>query len=64
MDLRISKEKQISLFFQCLLESLCHFKKQIEHLRLSNFIHMFTCNFIQIKICVISFKYVEIISKH
>ncbi len=29
MDPKILKEKQISLFFQCLLESLCHFPKKI-----------------------------------
>ncbi len=29
MDLKILKEKQISLFFQCVLESLCLFKKKL-----------------------------------
>jgi hypothetical protein len=37
MDPKILKAKQISLFFQCVLEPLCLF----------NFIHMFTCDFIQ-----------------
>jgi hypothetical protein len=46
MDLKILKDKQISLFFSMFLESLCPFKK-IEYLCLSNFIHMFTCHFIQ-----------------
>jgi hypothetical protein len=58
------ERERIFLFFQCLLESLCPFKKKKpESLCLSNFIHIFTCNFIQIKICVISFEYVEIISR-
>jgi hypothetical protein len=29
MDPKISKEEQISLFFQCFLESLCPFKKNL-----------------------------------
>jgi hypothetical protein len=31
MDPKILKEKQISLFWQCLLESLCPFKKKLNH---------------------------------
>ncbi len=34
-------------FFQCLLKSLCFFKKKFESLCFSNFMHMFTCNFIR-----------------
>jgi hypothetical protein len=60
MDPKILKDKQISLHsFQRLLESLCPLKK-IESLCHSNFVHMLTCNFIQMQICVISIEYVEI----
>jgi hypothetical protein len=55
MNLKISKEKQTSLFFSMSFGIFVSFQKKIESLCLSNFIHMFTC--------VISFEYVEIISK-
>ncbi len=47
MDPKISKEKQISLTFSMSFGIFVSFQKKIELLCLSNFIHMFTCNFIQ-----------------
>jgi hypothetical protein len=47
MDSKILEEKQIFFFSQCLLEFFGRFKPKFEYLCLSNFIHMFTCNFIQ-----------------
>jgi hypothetical protein len=43
---------------------ICVLSKKFEYLCLSNLMHMFTCNFIQMWICVISFEYVEIISRY
>jgi len=48
MNLKISKEKRISLFFfNVFLESWCPFVFFNEFFCLPNFIHMFTCNFIE-----------------
>ncbi len=47
MNLKISKEKQIFLFFSMFFGIFVSLKKKKESLCLSNFIHMFTCNFIQ-----------------
>jgi len=49
MDLKISKEKQIFLFFSMFFGIFVSFKKKIESLCLFNFMHMFTCDFIQYK---------------
>jgi len=65
MDPMISKEKQISSFFQCLLESLCPFQKKIGIVfcvfSMSN-----TCLHVisyKCKHVLFHFEYVEIISK-
>jgi hypothetical protein len=63
MDPKILKEKQISLFFSMFFGIIGSFQKQIESLCLFNFIHIFTYNFIQMQMCVISFEYVKIISR-
>jgi hypothetical protein len=47
MDPKISKEKQISLFFSMSFGIFVSFQKKLESLCFSNFIHMFTCNFMQ-----------------
>ncbi len=48
MDPKILKEKQISLIFSMSFEIFVSFRKiKIESLCYFNFIHMFTCNFIQ-----------------
>jgi hypothetical protein len=47
VDLKISKKKQISLFFSMSFGIFVSFQKKIESLCFSNFINMFTCNIIQ-----------------
>jgi hypothetical protein len=64
MDPKMLKEKQISLFVSMFFGIYVSFQKNIEYLCLSNFIHMFTYNFIQMWICIVSFEYVEIISRY
>jgi hypothetical protein len=58
------QKRNKSLYFVNVFCNLCVLLNYFfEYLCLSNFIHMFTCNFIQTWICVISFEYVEIISR-
>jgi hypothetical protein len=47
MDPKILKEKEIFLFFSMFFGIFVFFKKKFESLCFSNFIHMFTRNFIQ-----------------
>jgi hypothetical protein len=61
--IRYQKRNKPLYFFNVFCNVCVLSKKKIEYLCLSNFIHMFTCNFIQMWICVISFEYVEIISR-
>jgi hypothetical protein len=64
MDLKLLKKKQIFFLFSMSFGIFVSFQKKIVSLCLFDFIHMFTCHFIQMWIYVISFEYVEIISKY
>jgi hypothetical protein len=51
IDPQISKEKQVFYFFQCLLESLCPFKKQFEFLSFQFYIHVYVYFHTNVNMC-------------